>query len=153
MNYHGQTWALRVSGLEPHWWILKCRHPTNPIAGSDMWISLRGKKINRLVIMYIFSSSYSSAFCFKLFLDSSHTFCIFQTCINKLERRFLLALAISSWWIDPWMYVWNTLVWKQSQVAKWWFKNYGVKNEGNKKGAGRELKNLQEKSHDDIHGK
>lgn len=78
---------------------------------------LMRESVERLLIMCIFSLSCSSAFCFELFLSSSHTFFVFfQTCISKRERRSLLALETC---------VWSALVWKQSQMAKRWFRNYG----------------------------
>lgn len=93
----------RVSGLELHWWMLKMQALDKLIAGSDMWVSLWGEKKSTNYLLCTFpllptpQPSASSYFCTHLTLSV-----FFQTCINKLERQFLLALAIFSWWIYPW---------------------------------------------------
>lgn len=154
MSYHCRAWTQEsvawksIGGF-------KYKHWTNPIAARDMWVSLWGKKVNKILIMYISSPSHPPAFCFELFLYSSHTFCIFQTCINKLERRFLLVLAIFSWW----MYLWNVCVkhisLKTTTSGKTVIQELlGQKGRKQERSRERELKNLQEKkSYGDMHGK
>lgn len=81
-----QAGIMGVDGLKPLWWVLKAG-TSRAIAGSNMWAALWGKEPQTSYYVY-FSLPCSPAFCFKLFLHSSGTFYLFQTCINKSERPF-----------------------------------------------------------------
>lgn len=112
-----------------------------------MWISLRGEKKSTNSLLCTFpllptpQPSVASYFCTHLTLSV-----FFQTCINKLERRFLLALAIFSWWIYPWNVCvkhirLKTITSGETVIQGWW----GQKWRKQERSRERVLKNLQGK--------
>lgn len=127
-----------ISTAEHAPWMLKVQAGDKPHSGQWHVGSFMREKINKLLIMYISSPStpqpsVSSYFCTHLTLSVS-----FRHALTNQRDDFYWHLQFSPDGCISETYVWHTLVWKQSQVAKWWFRNYWVKKEENKKGAGRE---------------
>lgn len=124
---HGyeKAWVLRVCGTKLQLWKSVVQAPDGHL--NMQWMRegsfMRRESTNCLLRAFLFPAPHPSAssyFCVHLALSV-----FFRHELTNQWDNFYWHLHLSPDGYGPETYVQNTLVWKQPQIVKWWFRNRG----------------------------